>query len=118
MTDEHDDGEYFYDPSLEDKFPRDEVIDPSCGMTWGNCCDALRQLYEEKGHSGPYTLDEFYNAILDVMITPELKALIEKGLVEAVMMRDGKMGYQLTELGMEVNKSIPDLVADEMKSDE
>jgi hypothetical protein len=109
MTDEN---EYFYNPEVEGDYDREFVLDDDSGITWGNACDALRLLYEQHGHSGPFSVDEFFDAILDVIITPELKSLVDKGLSEPVMQRDGEMGWKLTEVGLECEKSIPDLVVE------
>ena len=92
--------EFFYDEDRRHEYEDDFIMDDESGLTWGEVQTALRSLYEEKGHSGPYTLDEFYDAVLSAFFDPAIAGLIEKGLMEPVMQRNGEMGYKLTELGI------------------
>lgn len=92
----NEDDEYYYDEALETLYERDFIMDDDSGITYGNVIDALRLLYTTKGHAGPYTFDEFYDAVIEMTVGENLKALINKGLIETVMLRDGEMGYKLT----------------------
>lgn len=97
----NEDDEYYYNPEIFDDYERGFVMDDDSGITWGDVCDALTNLYQEKGHSGPFNFEEFYQALVDVMIDPALKGLIEKGLLHSYMSRDGEIMYTLTELGQQ-----------------
>lgn len=98
----NEDDEYYYNPDIFDNHDRSLIMDDDSGITWGDVCDALTNLYNEHGHSGPFSLTQFHDALVHVVVDPALKSLIDKGLVYAYLGRDGKMMYALTELGQEV----------------
>ena len=96
---------YFYVPEVFDDYPRDMLMDEDSGdLTWGDVCDALTILHDEHGHSGPFDNEQFYNACVQAVVDPSVKSLVDKGFLEAVLQRNGEMGYQLTELGREAAK--------------
>lgn len=90
-----EDDEYFWDESLIGMYPDDLIMDDDSGLTYRNVLDALRYCFDEKGHSGPYTFEEFYQALLEVTVGRDIDHLVELGLIEKVMSRDGEMLLKL-----------------------
>ncbi len=89
----------YYIPEEFDRHPRDMQIDAESGTTWGEVCDALTFLHEEHNSDGPFTLEQFNEALIDCICSNAISGLMEKGLVEQVMRLDGEMGFKLTEKG-------------------
>ncbi len=103
---QNEDDLYYYDPENEGQFEPDFIMDDEIGLTWADVCMGLRNLNEEKGHSGPYTADEFFDAVSNAYVKVGIEGLMEKGLLDSCMNREGEMGYMLSELGKEATKEM------------